>query len=64
MLDDDEVNQKEIVFYLSACLNISIEAADHSGKDIQEDDTNLKVIYDMLSTLLYLKKKDPDENMQ
>lgn len=64
VLDDNEVNQRELIFYLSACLDISIKAADRSGRDTLEDDVNLKVLHDILSTLHHLETMDPDENTQ
>lgn len=63
-LHDDEAIQKEIIFYLSACLDFSIKAADCYGIDISEDDRSLKILYDILNTLHHLGKMDPDRNTQ
>ena len=58
-LHDDEAILKEITFYLSACLDFSIKAADCSGMNISEDERSLKILYDILNTLHHLGKMDP-----
>ena len=64
MLDNNEAIQKEIVSYLSACLDISISDIDCSGGDISKDDKNLKMIQNILNILIHSEEMDQDKNTQ
>lgn len=63
-MDDNESMNKELIFYLSECLDYYIKSADFSGKDIPENDINLKALFDILSKLHHMGVINPDESKQ
>ena len=63
-MDDNGSINKELIFYLSACLDFYIKSADCSGKNIPEDDMNLKALYDILISLHHMRIINPDESKQ
>lgn len=63
-MDDNEAIKRELVFYLSECLDFYIKSANCSKKDIQEDDMNLKALYYILSSLHQMGVINPDESKQ
>lgn len=59
---DNESIRKEIILYLSECIDISIKTAAHYSNDTLEYDKNLKVLYDILNALYQLDKLDSEDS--